>query len=613
MAQALEILETGNSATNINIYELSRLFSGTTMTITWNANNAGSIQSYSYKLEKLTYNVLGGTTFTATTLINTTYTASLSQAFTGLTPGEYYRVTARSFTGSNGSGQNGNLVAWDVVLPKSSPNASIIETASPLNPVNGNVYSGTPFGQAPQYGYSPTGVVEYNGTPFGQAGGNTGPISSFESAIQVPPDSGNLANKLYYTIPGNYIKNTKSLFILSQPSTNNYAYTTAYKSFSQLDTSKSYYLFGTNLFFDATIDKPNQSGGMSFFVSNDGMDGYYIELQTTASSASLSSSKQFQIFRIKGGVKSELVDSQVGISKTLAGVYGGQIYKIDVKVFVESGQRTIVAYINGFKVTAIDSSADILPITDKVAMVCKTGTVYFDYIYGMHIGEDSYNQDSLINVYEGKYPKNIISFLYGERVSINDPDITPINSGFIEEFGAVARELRVIKVKYESRPAFPIYASAGINSFVKIIGQRLTSSGAEVYVLNNSGTYIPLDDSQYYSFYILGNYISQSGEIEYVENSAGEYSAPEPVTFTSTWIQKNSDVVGLANWIKNVWSKKQSILDMAVFGNPLLTIGDVIVVHYPYLGLTTSQKFLITDINHSYSEGLETNIICRTL
>jgi hypothetical protein len=72
-------------------------------------------------------------------------------------------------------------------------------------------------------------------------------------------------------------------------------------------------------------------------------------------------------------------------------------------------------------------------------------------------------------------------------------------------------------------------------------------------------------------------------------------------------------VVALANWIKIIWSKKQSILDISVFGNPLLTIGDVIVINYPYLGITTSQKFLITDINHSYSEGLETSLVCRTL
>lgn len=604
----LSIEEVGNSGTNINIFSIALLFNGTSAQAVLSANNGNLIGSYSYKLEKLTYVVTGGTTFSASTVVNTFYKAGPAalvpqvnpqlHTFTSLERGGQYRITARTFTGENGAGQTGNLVSYDFTMAKDSAAAAIIQTATPLNPLYGSLID-----------------IQFMNTTYDPVSGTFKPneIETYSPTQSGMPSGGSLDNKTYYTIPGNYLKTSKSLFKLSQPTTNNYAYTTAYKSFSQLNTSQSYYLFGTNLFFDATQDSPNQSGGMCFFVSNDGMDGYYAELQTTSSSAAVSSSKEFQIFRIKGGVKSLLTDSQIGISKTLTGIYGGQTYKIDIKVAFESTKVSIVAYINGFKITAIDESSDRLVRTDKVAMVCKTGTIYFDYIYGMHVGADSYSQDSLINVYEGRYPKNIISFLYGERVSINDPAITPVNSGFIEEFGAVARELRVLKTKYESRPAFPIYASTGINSFVKIIGQRLSSSGAEVYVLNNSGTTIPLDDSQFYSFYILGKYISQSGEIEYIENSAGEYSAPEPITFTSSWIQKNSDVVSLATWIKNVWSKKQSILDMVVFGNPLLTVGDVIVVNYPYLGITTSQKFLITDVNHSYSEGLETSIVCRTL
>jgi hypothetical protein len=604
----LSIEEVGNSGTNINIFSIALLFNGTSAQAVLSANNGNLIGSYSYKLEKLTYVVTGGTTFSASTVVNTFYKAGPAalvpqvnpqlHTFTSLEKGGQYRITARTFTGESGAGQTGNLVSYDFTMAKDSAAAAIIQTATPLNPLYGSLID-----------------IQFANTTYDPVSGTfkTNEVETYSPTQPSTSSGGSLDNKTYYTIPGNYLKTSKSLFKLSQPTTNNYAYTTAYKSFSQLNTSQSYYLFGTNLFFDATQDSPNQSGGMCFFVSNDGMDGYYAELQTTSSSAAVSSSKEFQIFRIKGGVKSLLTDSQIGISKTLTGIYGGQTYKIDIKVAFESTKVSIVAYINGFKITAIDESSDRLVRTDKVAMVCKTGTIYFDYIYGMHVGADSYSQDSLINVYEGRYPKNIISFLYGERVSINDPAITPVNSGFIEEFGAVARELRVLKTKYESRPAFPIYASTGINSFVKIIGQRLSSSGAEVYVLNNSGTTIPLDDSQFYSFYILGKYISQSGEIEYIENSAGEYSAPEPITFTSSWIQKNSDVVSLATWIKNVWSKKQSILDMVVFGNPLLTVGDVIVVNYPYLGITTSQKFLITDVNHSYSEGLETSIVCRTL
>ena len=76
MAQALQILEVGNSGTNINIFSVGILFAGAGISsgsaqVVLSANNGNLIGSYSYKLEKLTYVVTGGTTFSASTVVNT--------------------------------------------------------------------------------------------------------------------------------------------------------------------------------------------------------------------------------------------------------------------------------------------------------------------------------------------------------------------------------------------------------------------------------------------------------------------------------------------------------------------------------------------------------------
>lgn len=209
-----------------------------------------------------------------------------------------------------------------------------------------------------------------------------------------------------YTVPASYLQSSKSLFKLSQPTQSKYKYTVAYKSFSQLNDTQSYYSFGTNLFFDATIDKPIQSGGFSFFVSNNGMDGYVLKIETTASSAAASSQKEFQINRLKNGKMTPLEDSQKGTSKTLKAIYGGQSYKIDIKVARDANKVIITAYVNGFKITATDSTVgQMISPTNNIAMMCNLGTVYFDYVYGMNIDEESYAKDYLFNVYEGKYPQ----------------------------------------------------------------------------------------------------------------------------------------------------------------------------------------------------------------
>lgn len=536
------------------------------------SDGATSIQSYKYRLQE-----------GATVIVPVTTTTSPIFTIGGLTKGKTYTVFAESFTGLNGSGDSGGLVSRTFTFPSDSASASLIETIL-----------GAAVSLDSRFENIDNSAVQYYGAPGTKTSSTTG-----------------LGNQ---TIDINYVKTSKSLFKLSQNIQNSKINNVAYKSFSQINTTQSYYAFGTTLFFDATINKPIQSGGFSFFTSNNGLDGYFLKIQTTASSAAESGKEEFKIYRVKGGVTTRLQDSQKVPATTLKGIYGGRAYKIDVKVAQDNSQRIITAYVNGFKITATDSDTTLmLPVTSTVAMICNYGDIYFDYVYGMTIDLESYNKDYLFNVYEGHYPQNLISFLYGEKVSTNDPGTSIVNNGFIEEFGAVARELRVLKTKYESRPAFPLYASTGINPFVKIIGQRLTSSGAEVYVLNNSGTYIPLDDSEYYSFYILGKYISQSGDLEYTDNSASQYTSQEPVVFDSNWIQKNSDVVALGNWIKNIWSKKQMVISMSVFGNPLLSVGDIVTINYPYQGLTGSQKFIITEVNHSYKEGLETTISCRTI
>lgn len=562
----------GNSTTNINIDYIWPQFNGTSVTFLLVANNSNLINSYTYKIDRGSVNFVP-----LTTESNGLFTVN------NFAPGGVYTIQARSYIGTNATGQYGNLVQFTFIMPSTVKAAAI---ASTLNS---------------------TSVLE---------GGNFTNANSVSNATENNSNdtSGPAFAKTGTSIPISAVQTQQSLFKLSQLKNTAGTYAVAYKSFTQLDIAKQYYSFGTTMFFESTASKPSQSGGFAFFISNDGMDGYVLKIETTRSSAVNSNQREFKILRIKGGMISELQDSQVGSGNVLKGIYGGQSYKIDVKVACDQNVRIITAYVNGFKITATDSDvAKMLPITNNVAMICNFGTAYFDYVYGMHLDLESYNKEYLFNVYEGKYPTNIISFLYGEKVSLNDPGVTPATGGFIEEFGAVARELRVLKTKYESRPAFPLYASVGINKFVKIIGQRLTSSGAEVYILNNAGTYIPLDDSEYYSFYMLGKYVSQSGQLEYTDNTAGEYTSQEPVIFESSWIQKNSDVVSLGNWIKNVWSKKQMVVTMSVFGNPLLSVGDIIKIKYEYNGLTTDQKFLITDINNSYNQGLETSITCRTL
>ena len=564
----------GTTVEDIHVYWIEVSYTSKTAISVKLYTGSGTIGSYGYEV------VGSASSFTGTL---TTATAS-TFSITGLTAGLEYKIQARAFAGASKTGTYGDMRSVSFTMPKLSTAGSILETLKLKEADSGK---------------------QTTGTTINVGGGFT--------------DSQNAAR---IAAKGSEKQTTKSLFQLSNNVKDSTNYTVAFKSFDTLTTTSTYYSFGTSLFFKSNDKNPNQSGGFGFFIGGEGLDGYFIKIETTAS-AGANKSNEFTILKVKGGRSYPLEDSQQTKTKTLTGIYGGKTYKIDVRVMVTATTRVISVYVNGFKITATDSNptagassqdqTPVLPVSKRVAMMCNEGTIYFDYVYGMHLTPEQYEQESLFNVYDGQYSEAAISFLYGNKTLQNNTVSNSSSNGFIEEFGAVARELRVLKTKYDSRPGFPLYASTGVNSFAKIIGQRLTSFGAEVYVLNNSGTFIPLDDSEFYSFYILGKYISQSGQLEYVDNAAGEYTVKEPVIFESRWIQKQTDVVALADWIKNIWSVKQTIIQMSVFGNPLISVGDIITISDSYNELTTARKFVVLNVTNSFKDGLETNITCRTL
>ena len=564
----------GTTVEDIHVYWIEVSYTSKTAISVKLYTGSGTIGSYGYEV------VGSASSFTGTL---TTATAS-TFSITGLTAGLEYKIQARAFAGASKTGTYGDMRSVSFTMPKLSTAGSILETLK-LKEADSE--------------------KQTTGTTINVGGGFT--------------DSQNAAR---IAAKGSEKQITKSLLQLSNNVKDSTNYTVAFKSFNNLTTTSTYYSFGTSLFFKSNDKNPNQSGGFGFFVGGEGLDGYFIKIETTAS-AGANKSNEFTILKVKGGRSYPLEDSQQTKTKTLTGIYGGKTYKIDVRVMVTATTRFISVYVNGFKITATDSNptagassqdqTPVLPVSKRVALMCNEGTIYFDYVYGMHLTPEQYEQESLFNVYDGQYSEAAISFLYGNKTLQNNTVSNDSSNGFIEEFGAVARELRILKTKYDSRPGFPLYASTGVNSFAKIIGQRLTSFGAEVYVLNNSGTFIPLDDSEFYSFYILGKYISQSGQLEYVDNAAGEYTVKEPVIFESRWIQKQTDVVALSDWIKNIWSVKQTIIQMSVFGNPLISVGDIITISDSYNELTTARKFVVLNVTNSFKDGLETNITCRTL
>jgi len=404
----------------------------------------------------------------------------------------------------------------------------------------------------------------------------------------------------------------KSLFKITSDSTNKNLYSVAVKNMS-IDYSGNYYTFGTGMFFKSTIKDVSAAGGIGFFTSSSGDDGYYVSLETTANLAKSGADKSLGVFKVKDGIMTSLTDSQSDITKTLAFLSGSTSYKVDIRVKHDTVNQVMAidVFINGFRITAADAS-DIITPTPNLAIYSRTGSTFFDYVYAIPLNKDQYDKGLFKRSNDGRFGSTTLNFLYGDKLASNFEN-TGVSGGVIDEFGTVARELKKIDIKFQDRPAFPVFPSVGLSQYVEVLGSRLTSFGAEVYVINNAGTFVALSDSQFASFSILGNSVVQPGLNEYLDKTVNEFTTPEQATFESVWIQREEDAKHLSNWIKNQWSKKQSVCEIEVFSNPLISVGDLVTINYPSNGFDGTQKFIVSNINNTFEGGLNTKITARSI
>lgn len=447
-------------------------------------------------------------------------------------------------------------------------------------------------------------IVKTSGAAF-----NGAVVGNSTSAQKISP------SKSYLKITAPQVKNE---FAVATRSFNSINLPTVLSSSSQgVSYATKYYSFGTSLFMDSITTSPKQGSGIGFFTNSEGSRGYFVIIETTGLSTSLDR-KSIRIVKADGTKLTTLKDSQQSTVSTFDGVYGGSQYNLDIRVKVYSTTVEILVYINGFKIVAVDSNNRtnyIIPPTKNVSLIATSGTAAYDYIYATDIDEKMYSSSAYqTNFYEGQFSNDTLSSTFGDIVYYGEQgqDVFETKKNAVDEFGTTVREIVKASIKFPSRPSFPIKWSTGTNRLVKILGSKINNFGGEAYVLNNTSTTVPLADESQASFYAIGNTLSPSGQLEYSTEDL-DYTTKDPIVFESKWLQNEADVKSLANWIKTSVINKGKVVDIEIFGNPLLKIGDIVSIKCVSHGFSGSEKFIVVKISHSYEEGIATNITCRLI
>ena len=370
------------------------------------------------------------------------------------------------------------------------------------------------------------------------------------------------------------------------------------------------------------------SGGLAVCLNESNTSGYIVSVEPPQSAVARNLKERcVKIIKVENGVATALTDDQTDANQ-FQNIQGGQLYNIQLKVNkTTANSETFMTFklmIDNTEIVAIDKSP--LTITNRAGLISGLGTVRYDYFYTAPITDQQFITKEVYNPLKSYLGQN--SFLVKKfsnfvlSTSSQTEDI-----GYMEEFGPVAREILKVSSRITSgdnAPAIPRYPVITMNPFATIVGSNIDAFSMEAYVLNNSGTYTMLSDGETKFFKVIGDSIVKSDSFEYIDPTLTAIDKEEQFAFDSNWIQKESEAKALSDWMKTQWSKQQDVLEIEIFPNPLLQIGDILEVSYPNVNLYSSEdtsipvgqsagKYVLLDINHDWVDGPSTKILCRSI
>jgi len=455
-------------------------------------------------------------------------------------------------------------------------------------------------------------------------------------------------NNLFYSIP----RSMMTIFapvVQSKPNATDstltdyiqntqYSIATANAKYSKADgTVSDNFIIGTNMYFPL-LKKSTDSratgnqrtvAGLAFSLSADNRSGYYLSIATSQNSNGEKSFREVNFYKIVNGKPVKLSDQQKeDDGSIITNLNGGRMYRADIRgnYSIPTGGSsrvlTLRVSINNKSFVVVDQTP--LAITQKVGLMSLQGVSAFDYIYTGALSVEEFTSDKSFDPYKGflggesSITKTFGDFIFNQKAQ-------QTNSTWLKEFGPVARELRRIQSRY-TVPGFPLYPNLVNNPDVTIAGTSLDSFTMDVYVLNNTGAFTALANSEEKQFVIVGNSIVSSDSFEYMDPTLTDAQKQEIIGFDSTWIQRETEAKDLASWMSNQWSRQQKVISLETFLNPIVQIGDVVEISYPNNGIYSSEdssipagsfagKFIVLSIDSTYDKDSPptTLLACRSI
>ena len=375
--------------------------------------------------------------------------------------------------------------------------------------------------------------------------------------------------------------------------------------------------YGARLKFVKENGLTSQRAGIAF-NNQTNENGYYVELNA-------SETPEIAFYSQKSNTLNKISSVEMGFTENVW-------YEVDI---VAAGNDFTVWVDGVLRLKVNVPNAQQHSANGRFGMFVRGQTkADYEYIYGIARPEKVLDDDaSYFNLIEGGYTGGFWDreWVYGwktkkkRKKKKSKKQRYRWNNYFFDDFGPYAHEVREYDVKFDPAPVqgSRLYMT---NEWQAICTEYRANAFGAHFVLANASRYnavIHGDDTLTLggndraipqTLNVIGRRLvfADSQTVEVLDEDSIRIRGKVEAELSSQWIQNEDAANAVAEWMKKHWSAGLDTLEVELFGNPLLEIGDVVAMHYPSRHLNVNDhRYFITSVDTSWDNGITTKLSLR--
>jgi len=397
-------------------------------------------------------------------------------------------------------------------------------------------------------------------------------------------------------------------------------------------SSSGYQMHGTRLYFGGGYQ--TNRAGLGIRQAGNEEDGYFAELRPSSTIANRAAANEITLFR-RNSRNWTVMHS--GFPLPIA---EGIWYDLDMEVQTNGTTDTVSVWVNGLLVArGTATGAARMTNSGKMSMYARGKTaVAFEYIYGVDV--TAFASDGF-GFYDLKYGGVRGGMWEREQVWQTGYRYKRImkekyrwgkapyrkNVYFFDDFGPFVHEVREFEVAHDPNPTqySTIYNT---NDWLSVVAEYYSSPFKSHFTIANIGRTDAIlngDDTLSYggseqaisqACVVLGRdlVVEDDQKVTVTDLRAVRARGLIEADLTSDWMQTRAMAQDIADWIVQHWGGGVDSIEVEIFGNPLIEVGDVVNINYTEKNMTTATHvYFVTGVKNDFENGVATTLSLRRL